>query len=547
MPTSPGAFIVRVPNSVGETLGLLPGDARPGRGDDCGEYLSLAEWIIAMSAPAESITGTPFWIELERYAAADPDRPSLTCAGVTVSRAELLDRARRVAGRLADLGVRRGDTVTLSLPNSVEFGYALLAIWLLGATPQPISPKLPPIEREAIVELAKPVVAIGVPALSGGAVSGAGYVAMSVDDIRTAVDHQPPYCPDELVVSPVWKTMTSGGSSGRPKLIVSRTPAVIEPIQPLGLVSRMRPDGTVLLPGPMTHNGPFIVLIGALLLGNHLVVMPRFDAAETLRLIEEHRVSWVYLVPTMMQRIWRLPAEIRVAADLSSVETVMHMAAPCPRWLKQAWIDWLGADRIMDLYSGTEMQALTAITGQEWLSHPGSVGRVLLGEIDCRDETGKSLPPGVTGELWMRRGAGQPAPYQYIGATAKSADGGWESLGDIGYLDADGYVYLTDRDTDMILVGGTNVYPAEIEAAIDEHPAIATSCVIGLPDDDLGNAPYAIIQPIAPVTDEELLAHLRERVPSYHLPRAFERVTEPLRDDAGKVRRSQLRAARLNP
>ncbi len=145
----------------------------------------------------------------------------------------------------------------------------------------------------------------------------------------------------------------------------------------------------------------------------------------------------------------------------------------------------------------------------------------------------------------MRRGPGEPSPYQYIGATARSAAGGWETLGDIGYLDADGYVYVTDRDTDMIVVGGSNVYPAEVEAALDEHPAVLSSCVVGLPDEDLGNAPHAIVELREPVTDDELLTHLRERLAPYKVPRTIEVVDYPLRDDAGKVRRSALRAARM--
>ena len=273
--------------------------------------------------------------------------------------------------------------------------------------------------------------------------------------------------------------------------------------------------------------------------------MPRFDAAETLRLVAEHDVNWIYLVPTMMSRIWRLPDDVRLGADVSSIEVAFHMAAPCPPWLKQAWIDWLGPDVIMELYGGTELQAMTVITGQEWLDHPGTVGRTVIGEIEVRDADGVPLPTGETGELWMRRGADQPSPYAYVGATAKAAADGWESLGDMGHVDADGYIYLSDRLTDMIVVGGSNVYPAEVEAALDEHPSVRSSCVIGLPDDDLGSVPHALIDAVVDVTDDELRAFLRERLAPYKLPRTFERVDEPLRDDAGKVRRSALREARL--
>jgi bile acid-coenzyme A ligase len=282
-----------------------------------------------------------------------------------------------------------------------------------------------------------------------------------------------------------------------------------------------------------------------LLTGNHIVVMPRFDASETLRLVETHRIDWLYLVPTMMQRIWRLPEAERLAKDVSSLSVAFHMAAPCPAWLKEEWIHWLGAEKILELYGGTELQAMTVITGAEWLEHRGSVGRTVIGEIEVRDPDGKPVPALEVGEIWMRRGADQPSPYRYIGATPKGADEGWESLGDLGYLDAEGYLYISDRLADMILVGGSNVYPAEIEAALDEHPAVTSSCVIGLPDDDMGSVPYAIVEVSGDVTDDDLIAHLKQRVAPYKIPRTFERATSPLRDDAGKVRRSALRAERL--
>jgi bile acid-coenzyme A ligase len=288
-----------------------------------------------------------------------------------------------------------------------------------------------------------------------------------------------------------------------------------------------------------------VVTAAGLLLGNHVVVMSRFDPAETLRLIDQHRVSWLSLVPTMMLRIWRLPEAVRVSADVPSLEVAFHLAAPCPAWLKQAWIDWLGPEKVLELYGGTELQAMTVITGTEWLDHRGSVGRPVIGEIQIRDLDGRPVPAGEEGEIWMRRGTGAPPPYRYIGATARSAADGWESLGDIGHLDADGYVYVTDRFADMILVGGANVYPAEIEAALDEHPAVRSCCVIGLPDEDLGNIPYAIVELSEPVSDEDLTAHLRQRLAPYKLPRMIERSTTPLRDDAGKVRRSALRADRI--
>jgi bile acid-coenzyme A ligase len=301
----------------------------------------------------------------------------------------------------------------------------------------------------------------------------------------------------------------------------------------------------MIMPGPLYHNGPFTSSFGGLQQGAHLVILPRFDAEETLKAIDRHKATWIYLVPTMMGRIWRLPEAVRARYDVSSLKTAWHLAAPCPPWLKEAWIDWLGPEVIMELYAGTEAQAVTVITGAEWLAHRGSVGKVAVGEMAAFDAAGNRLPPGEIGEIYMRRPENAPPTYQYRGAQARTLPGGWESLGDIGSFDEDGYLYLADRRADMILVGGSNVYPAEIEAALDEHPLVQSSAVIGLPDEDLGASIHAIVQPRAGLTEEALREHLRTRLVTYKQPRSYEFVTENIRDDAGKVRRTQLRDERL--
>jgi bile acid-coenzyme A ligase len=473
-------------------------------------------------------------------AQADPDRVALTCQGVTLSRVDLLNRARDRAECLAEHGIGQGSICTVVLPNSIELVETLLAIWWLGAIPQPISERLPAAERRAIAELARPSLIISA--------TDEGLDCAPVlhsDTLRTGGDatYRGQARP---AVSPSWKITTSGGSSGRPKLIVAEQAAVPETLDTFGDLLVLPVDGCVLVTGPMSHNAPFVMTTLGLLRGNHVVLMPRFDPAVTLELVERHRVHWLYLVPTMMQRIWRLPIEERDSRDLSSLQVVYHMAAPCPVWLKRAWIDWVGKEKVWELYGGTEMQAMTVINGEEWLAHEGSVGRAVLGEIEARDDAGCPVGPGTVGELWMRRGVDQPSPYHYIGATARAAPDGWESLGDIGYRDEDGYFYITDRRGDMILVGGCNVYPAEIEAALDEHPAVRSSCVIGLPHDELGQVPHAIVQLAQAVDDSALLAHVRDRLAPYKVPRTVERVDHPLRDDAGKVRRSALRAARVS-
>jgi bile acid-coenzyme A ligase len=281
-----------------------------------------------------------------------------------------------------------------------------------------------------------------------------------------------------------------------------------------------------------------------LVLGGHIVVMPRFDALEALHLVAAHGVTWMYAVPTMLSRIWRLPEQERCRHDLSTLRVVMHMAAPCPPWLKHAWIDWLGADKIWELYAATEVQAVTITTGDEWLQRPGTVGRPVVGQIRILDDDGRPVPAGTVGEIWMRRGEGVPNPYRYVGATARARDGGWESVGDLGRLDEDGYLYLSDRRSDLILVGGANVYPAEVEAALTEHRDVHSAVVVGVPHEDLGQVPHALIEVDREVADDDLRAHLADRLASYKIPRTFERVSGPLRDDAGKTRRSALAAER---
>jgi bile acid-coenzyme A ligase len=276
--------------------------------------------------------------------------------------------------------------------------------------------------------------------------------------------------------------------------------------------------------------------------------MTRFDAEECLRLIERYRVQYAVMVPTMMQRIYKLGEPALERYDVSSLERILHMAAPCPAWLKQAFIDWLGPERVWELYAGTEAQAFTMISGSEWLAHRGSVGKAMGGsQIKILDEAGDELPPMQVGEVYMRPAKGPGSTYKYVGATAKSKDG-WESLGDMGYMDADGYLYLADRQSDMILSGGANLYPAEIEAAIDAFAGVRSSAVIGLPHEDMGQVAHAIVDmPTGTLDEGALRAHLEERLARYKIPRSFEHVREPLRDDAGKVRRSALREARLAP
>ncbi len=472
---------------------------------------------------------------LARVASEKRDAPAVITDDVTLSWRDLHRRTNRMARGMAANGVKHGDFVTIALPNSAAFIEACYAAWKLGAVPQPVSSRLPLAELNAIVELANtPIVVSDIPfACERPVVSTAALLDEAHDESDL---------PD--TVSPSWKAPTSGGSTGRPKLIVAGQPGLVDGLN--AAFWHIAKDDIMLMPGPMYHNGPFITSFGGLQIGASLVLMPKFDAEATLREVERHRASWVYLVPTMMGRIWRLPEEVRAKYDVSSLRTVWHLAAPCPAWLKEEWINWLGADVIWELYGGTEGLASTVISGSEWLAHRGSVGRVAAGGImKAFGPDGNELPIGQTGEIYMKRATGLPPSYRYVGATPRVINGDWESIGDIGWFDEDGYLYLADRRTDMILVGGANVYPAEIESALEEHPLVASSAVIGLPDDDLGNRVHAIIQPRTGLDLEELKRHLAERLVIYKRPRSFELVDENVRDDAGKVRRTALRDERI--
>lgn len=473
---------------------------------------------------------------LQRFADAAPERPALTVDGRTLTRGELERRSNRLARAFEALGVREGSFVTIALPNTLAFVESALAALKLGATPQPVSSKLPKAELAAIVALAAPALLVGAdPAeFPGVAVVGADF----------APDAALPDAPLPVRTAKHWKAPTSGGSTGRPKLIVSGSPALIDENAPAFAMPLMLPrEGCVLVPGPLYHNAPFTTALQALFRGNHVVVMRRFDPLQTLELVERHRVESVLFVPTMMSRIAKLDAADRTRHDLSSLRVVYHMASHCPDWLKLAWIEWLGAERIFELYGGTEMQALTVIRGDEWLAHRGSVGRCVVGEMKIVGENGEDLPAGEVGEIVMRTPPGAPPAYFYLGAEPRQIDG-WDSLGDIGRFDADGYLYLADRRTDLILRGGANIYPAEVEAAIDEHPAVHSSAVIGLPDDDLGQRVHAIVHLRSETSAEALLQHVAARLVNYKVPSSVEFVAEPVRGDDGKVRRSALRAER---
>jgi bile acid-coenzyme A ligase len=472
------------------------------------------------------------------YAERKPkDTVAVSHGADTLSWEQLERGANRRARAFAAKGVKPGDFVAIGLPNSNVFFETSFAVWKCGATPTSLSWRLPRGEAAAVLEILKPVLVVG------------GEADWNAPNSLPA-NFVPDGFSDEPLNNPVaryWKAMTSGGSTGRPKVILDHNPAVVDTAAAplLGM-----PLGASLLnPGPLYHNAPFIVSHSALFGGGRVTGLVKFDAEETLRLIEANRVQWVNFVPTMMHRIWALPEEVRNRYDLSSLQIVFHMAAPMPPWLKEKWIGWLGPERIWELYGGTERQGACVISGVEWLAHRGSVGKI--GEtsgLRIIGEDGRDVAPGETGEIYFLPNDGAGSTYHYLGAEPKRRADGWESLGDIGRLDADGYLYLGDRLADMILRGGANIYPAEVEAAVTAHPDVRSCVVVGLPDPEFGQRVHAILElseaaDAADVVDG-MGGFLADQLSRYKHPESFEIVSVGLRDDSGKVRRTLLRDER---
>jgi fatty-acyl-CoA synthase len=298
-----------------------------------------------------------------------------------------------------------------------------------------------------------------------------------------------------------------------------------------------------LSPAPLYHSAPLVYSMACHRLGATTVVMESFDAAACLGAIERHRVTHAQFVPTMFTRMLRLPEEERLGYDVSSLRYVVHAAAPCPVPVKARMLDWWGPI-IYEYYAGTEDVGSSFITPAEWLAHPGSVGRPMV-EMHIVGDDGEEVGPGETGTVYFAGGR-EFAYHNDPGKTASIQDRhGWRTLGDVGHVDADGYLYLTDRSADMVVSGGVNIYPREAEQVLLAHPAVLDAAVFGVPDDEMGEAVKAVVQfadPAATVDEAELLAWCRERLASYKCPRSVDVVVELPRDPSGKLFKRLLRA-----
>ncbi|MBA2283024.1 MAG: AMP-binding protein [Actinomycetota bacterium] len=474
------------------------------------------------------------------FATARPAQVALWFAALEgserpVTWAELDERSTQVAHGLAARGVATGDRVAVGLRNSPALIESVIGTWKLGATPVPLRWDLPAWEQQRVLEVIDPTVHLGADAVDW------------VDGTRALGTEALPEA-----VAPFTHGICSSGSTGTPKVILIDRPGtwddtIGQPF-PAAWLEVPRPQ-VVLVPAPMYHTNGFMALYN-LLAGDTLVLMEKFDAARVVDLVERHRVSTFTATPTMLQRIADLPGIDE--RDLSSVVWVLQGAAGIASSLVRRWLDLVGPEHFFMSYGMTEGLGLACLRGDEWLEHPGSVGRGYREtEIRIKATDGGLLPSGELGEIWLR--SPSTGMYRYLGGgegTAPSlttdADG-FSTAGDLGILDEEGYLTIVDRRVDMVVTGGANVYPAEVENALIEHPGIADVVVIGLADPEWGRRVHAIVEaadPAAPPSEADVIAFAKQHLAAYKAPKTVEVVDAIPRSEATKVSRSALVEAR---
>ena len=496
------------------------------------------------------------------HARATPDKAAYVMAatGETTTYGELDRRADQGARLLRSLGFGRGDAVAVFMDNSPRYLEVVWAAERTGVYLTCLSSKLNAEEAEYIVRDG------GCRALivSTGVAAAASTLRPAVADLHLfACDGPLPgyrgyeAARDAQAAEPLEDPRPGGvmlyssGTTGRPKGV--RHPLSEEPFatntSPLVALGRglygFTPDMVYLSPAPLHHSAPLRWSMAVQQTGGTVVVMERFDPEEALRLIERHKVTHAQWVPTHFVRMLKLPAEARARYDLSSLKAVWHAAAPCPIPVKEAMIDWWGPI-VGEYYAGTEGNGFCAISADEWLAHKGSVGRNLTSVTKICGEDGEELPPRTEGTVYFAGGA----PFAYHNDPEKTAEGanrhGWTTLGDVGWLDEEGYLTLTDRKSFMIISGGVNIYPAEIENVLVTHPEVADVAVIGAPHDEMGEEVVAIVQPRDPASAgqalaAELHAFARARLSHVKAPRRIDFRAELPRHDTGKLYKRLLR------
>jgi bile acid-coenzyme A ligase len=508
-----------------------------------------------MAPAATAPESYPSWIR--HHARRDPDSVVVTHAAPdgterTLTWRELDVGSDALARELRERGLAFGTRLGIAMPNSLALVLASCSAWKLGAIPVPVRWDLPDWERERLRETVDAAVyldefdmdAIDTWSFAPLAPDATGWQAFPSDDGRSR-DNPPDDLPD--VVSPSLMGICSSGSTGTPKVIVINRPALYTEVFSTPMMTMWGPvpqPQTILVVAPMYHSTGFTTL-NNLLGGDRLVIMQKFDAAQIVDLIERHRVSTFTATPTMLKRITDLPDIDE--RDLSSIEWILQGAAPMPPSLVERWIELIGAERILMAYGMTEALGITALRGDEWLQHRGSVGLPLRGtEVRILGPDGGELPAGETGDIYMQAPAYGGSTYLGAGALDVTS-AGLATVGDMGHVDADGYLYLADRRVDMIISGGANVFPAEVEAALIDHPAVADVVVIGLRDPEWGQRVHAIIEPkvgVAPPSADDVVAFAKSRLAAYKVPKSVEIVDVIPRSAATKVNRGALVAER---
>ena len=493
-----------------------------------------------------------------------------------LSLAALQGRASRAATALASLGVGRGDLIAVYLRNDLPFFEASMAAGIIGAYPTPVNWHYGPNEARylfensgaraivihaALVEPIREALPPGVPVLmvetppeiaeAYSIAAEARAVPAGMTNWTTWLEGFSSYAgPPEAAPGTIIYT---SGTTGHPKG-VRRLPPTPEQAQVsyrialsafglAGGIGEAKPIVTVVT-GPMYHSAPNAHGLMSVSIGGTVILQPRFDPEGLLRLIDEYRVTHLHMVPIMFNRLLRLPDEVKRKYDVSSLEFVVHAAAPCPAPVKRAMIEWWGPV-INEYYGATETGMLTFCTSEQWLAHPGTVGHAIP-EADVRvvDPDGNPLSTGEIGEVVGRiHGI---ADFTYHGDDAERAASekvGLIAPGDIGYFDEDGFLYLCDRAKDMIISGGVNIYPAEIEAELHKMPGVADCGVFGIPDEEFGEAICAVVQPLpgAHITEQDVKTYLRSQMAGYKVPKRVEFHAELPREDSGKIFKRKLR------
>jgi long-chain acyl-CoA synthetase len=490
------------------------------------------------------------------HAKSNPEKPAYIMAGSgeTVTYGQLDARSNQGAQLFRSLGLAPGDGIAILMENNARFFEICWAAQRSGLVYTTISSRLTAPEAAYIARDSGVKVFItshpkrDVAAELGDALAGlrgrymVGGTADGYDAWEEAIAEQP--------ASPISDEVEGGdmlyssGTTGRPKGVrfqlenkpIGTPPALLVLLK--GIYGADE-DSVYLSPAPLYHAAPLRFNMSMLRVGATCVVMEQFDAIEALRLIERYRVTHSQWVPTMFVRMFKLGEEERSRYDVSSLRVAIHAAAPCPIPVKEKMIEWWGPV-LFEYYAGTEANGFTSINSEEWLAHRGSVGRALAGEIHVLDDDGNELPPGETGCVYFGNGTA----FEYHNDPEKTADStspqGFTTLGDIGYVDGEGYLYLTDRKADMIISGGVNIYPQEAENVIITHPAVADVAVFGVPNEDFGEEVKAVVQPIdmadaGPELEAELIAFCQSQLSKIKCPRSVDFETELPRHPTGKL------------